>query len=257
MEIFADATYWRSWTWLRDALDIFIVSYVIYTAILLIRGTRAVQMLIGLFVVVLAYFGAQTFGLVTLNWLLTNVINYLVLIIIILFQHDIRRALTQFGRNPFFSQGNIEAPALIEEIIVACVLMANRRIGTLIAIERRTGLNHYIEIGVTLDAEVSKELILSIFSPRTPLHDGAVIIQQGRIAAAGCFLPLTVDPEIPKTLGTRHRAAMGLTEETDAVVIVVSEETGTISLVVEGNIHPNMDSTSLRNELQKLMGVRK
>ncbi len=257
MEFFANPNLWKPWGWLRDAVDVIIVAYVIYTAIMLIRGTRAVQMLIGLFVVVLAYFASQWLGLVTLNWLLTNVINYLVLIIIILFQHDIRRALTQFGRNPFFSQGNIEAPALIEEIIVACVLMANRRIGSLVAIERRTGLNNYIEIGVTLDAEVSKELLLSVFSPRTPLHDGAVIIQHGRLAAAGCFLPLTVDPEVPKTLGTRHRAALGLAEETDAVVIVVSEETGTISLVVEGTIRQNMDSTTLRNELQQLLGVRK
>jgi diadenylate cyclase len=243
--------------WTRDLLDVLIVAYVIYTAILLIRGTRAVQMLIGLFVVVLAYFISQAVGLVTLNWLLTNVINYLVLIIIILFQHDIRRALTQFGRNPFFSQGNVEAPAIIEEIVMACVLMANRRIGALVAIERRTGLNNYIEIGVTLDAEITKELLLSIFSPRTPLHDGAVIIQHGRIAAAGAFLPLTVNPEVPKSLGTRHRAALGLTEETDALVIVVSEELGAISVVVEGDILHNLDSTSLRSELQQLLGLRR
>lgn len=249
--------YWRTGEWVRDVADILIVAYVIYTAILLIRGTRAVQMLIGLFVVVLAYLVAQALGLVTLNWLLTNVINYLVLIIIILFQHDIRRALTQVGRNPFFSQGNVEAPAVIEEIVMACVNMANRRIGALIAIERRTGLNDYIEIGVTLDAEVSKELLLSIFAPRSPLHDGAVIIQQGRIAAAGCFLPLTVNPEVPKSLGTRHRAALGLTEESDAVVIVVSEETGSISLVVEGNIRHNLDAITLRSELQQLLEVRR
>jgi uncharacterized protein (TIGR00159 family) len=257
VDFFIDPQYWRTGEWIRDALDIVIVAYVIYTAILLIRGTRAVQMLMGLFVVVLAYFGAQALGLVTLNWLLTNVINYLVLIIIILFQHDIRRALTQVGRSPFFSQGNIAAPVLLEEIVMASVLLANRRIGALIVIERRMGLNDYIEIGVTLDAEVSKELLLSIFSPRTPLHDGAVIIQEGRIAAASCFLPLTVNPEVPKNMGTRHRAALGLAEETDAVVIVISEETGTISLVAEGDIQRNMDSASLRVELQALLGVRR
>ncbi len=257
MNLFSDPQYWKNWDWLRDGIDILIVAYVIYTAILLIRGTRAVQMLIGLFIVVLAYFAAQAFGLVTLNWLLTNVINYLVLIIIILFQHDIRRALTQVGRSPFFSRGNIAAPAVLEEIIMASVLMANRRIGALLVLERKTGLVDYVEIGVTLDSEVSKELLLSIFSPRTPLHDGAVIIQQGRIAAAGCFLPLTVNPEVPKSLGTRHRAALGLTEETDAVVIVVSEETGTVSMVVEGEIRRNLDSATLRSELQQLMGVRR
>jgi uncharacterized protein (TIGR00159 family) len=257
VEFFTDPQYWSTWEWLRDAIDILIVAYVIYAAILLIRGTRAVQMLIGLFVVVLAYFGAQAFGLVTLNWLLTNVINYLVLIIIILFQSDIRRALTQVGRSPFFSQGNIAAASLLEEIVMACVLMANRRIGALIVMERRTGLMNYVEIGVTLDAEVSKELLLSVFSPRTPLHDGAAIIQEGRLSAAGCFLPLTVNPEVPKSLGTRHRAALGLAEETDAVVIVVSEETGTISIVVEGQIRRNLDSASLRSALQDLMGVRR
>ncbi len=257
MDFLTNPAYWKDWEWLRDAFDIFLVAYLVYTAILLIRGTRAVQMLIGLFVVVLAYLASQAVGLVTLNWLLTNVINYLVLIIIILFQHDIRRALTQFGRNPFFSQGNIEAPALIEEIVMACVLMANRRIGALLAIERKTGLNNYAELGVALDAEISKELLLSIFSPRTPLHDGSVIIQHGRIAAAGSFLPLTVDPEVPKSLGTRHRAALGLTEESDAVVIVVSEELGAISLVVEGSIRHNLDSTTLRAELQQLLGVRR
>jgi diadenylate cyclase len=196
-------------------------------------------------------------GLVTLNWLLTNVINYLVLIIIILFQHDIRRALTQVGRNPFLAQGNVEAPTIIEEIVMACVLMANRRTGALLAIERRTGLNNYLEIGVNLDAEISKELLQSIFSPRTPLHDGAVIIQHGRVAAAGCFLPLTMNEDIPQTLGTRHRAALGLTEETDAVVIVVSEETGTISLVVEGEITHNLDAKALRSELRSLLGVKR
>lgn len=257
MEFFTSPEYWKTWDWVRDAVDILIVAYVIYTAILLIRGTRAVQMLVGLFIVVLAYFVAQAFGLVTLNWLLTNVINYLVLIIIILFQNDIRRALTQVGRSPFFSQGNIAAPAVLEEVVMASVLMANRRIGALIVFERRTGLMNYVEIGVTLDAEVSKELLLSVFSPRTPLHDGAVIVQDGRVAAAGCFLPLTVNPEVPKSLGTRHRAALGLAEETDAVVVVVSEETGTISLVVEGEIRRNLDSADLRGALQELMGVRR
>ena len=257
MNLLTSPQYWKTLDWVRDAADILIVAYVIYTAILLIRGTRAVQMLVGLFIVVLAYFVAQAFGLVTLNWLLTNVINYLVLIIIILFQHDIRRALTQVGRSPFFSQGNIAAPAVIEEIVMACVLMANRRVGSLIVFERRMGLMNYVEIGVTIDAEISKELVLSIFSPRTPLHDGAVIVQEGRIAAAGCFLPLTVNPEVPKSLGTRHRAALGITEETDAVVVVVSEETGTISLVVEGDIRSNLDSADLRIALQELMGVRR
>jgi uncharacterized protein (TIGR00159 family) len=257
MDLFTNPEYWRTLDWVRDAADILIVAYVIYTAILLIRGTRAVQMLVGLFIVVLAYFVAQAFGLVTLNWLLTNVINYLVLIIIILFQNDIRRALTQVGRSPFFSQGNNAAPAVIEEIVMACILMANRRVGALIVLERRMGLVNYVEIGVTLDAEVSKELLLSVFSPRTPLHDGAVIVQEGRLAAAGCFLPLTVNPEVPKSLGTRHRAALGLTEETDAVVVVVSEETGTISLVVEGDIRSSLDSADLRIALQELMGVRR
>lgn len=236
--------------WLRDAIDILIVWYVIYRMILLVRGTRAAQMLIGLAVVVGAYIISQRLELVTLSWILDNLLGSIVLIIIVIFQHDIRRALSQFGRNPFWGRkaGSLEA-SLVEELVKAGVSLANKRIGALMVLGRKTGLNDYLESGVQIDAQVVKELIISIFLPYSPIHDGAVIIQEGRIVAAGCFLPLTVNPNVSKEMGTRHRAAIGLSEETDALVIVVSEETGRISLAIEGAIITNLDGPSLREKL--------
>lgn len=242
--------FFRGFNWIRDALDILIVWYVIYRMILLVRGTRAAQMLIGLAGVVGAYIISQRLELVTLSWILDNLLSSIVLIIIVIFQHDIRRALSQFGRNPFWGKkaGSREA-ALVEELVKAGVSLANKRIGALIVLGRKTGLNDYLESGVQIDAQVVKELIISIFLPYSPIHDGAVIIQEGRIVAAGCFLPLTVNPNVSKEMGTRHRAAIGLSEETDALVIVVSEETGRISLAIEGAIITNLDGPSLREKL--------
>jgi len=207
-------------------------------------------MLIGLAVVVGAFIISQRLELITLSWILDNLLSSIVLIIIVIFQHDIRRALSQFGRNPFWGRkaGSLEA-ALVEELVKAGVSLANKRIGALIVLGRKTGLNDYLESGVQIDAQVVKELIISIFLPYSPIHDGAVIIQEGRIVAAGCFLPLTVNPNVSKEMGTRHRAAIGLSEETDALVIVVSEESGRISLAIEGAIITNLDGPSLREKL--------
>jgi uncharacterized protein (TIGR00159 family) len=240
---------------IQDAIDILVIAYVIYRIIDLIRGTRAVQMLIGLAVVFLTFLSSQYFELYTLNWILDNFLSSILLVIVVIFQDDIRRALTQVGTRPFFGVEKGIQQEDLEEIIRAAVSLASKRVGALIVLQRDVGLNQYIEVGTQLDARVSKELIASIFLPTSPIHDGALIIQHGRIIAAGCFLPLTTNPHVSKTLGTRHRAAIGLTEETDAVVVVISEEEGAISMVREGRITRDVDAGTLRSTLQKLLGA--
>jgi uncharacterized protein (TIGR00159 family) len=237
----------------QDAIDIAIIAFVIYRIIDLIRGTRAAQMLIGLTVVFLTYLSSQYFSLYTLNWILDNFLSSILLVIVVIFQDDIRRALTQVGTRPFFGVEPRLHGQDLEEIVRAAVSLASKRIGALIVLPRDVGLNQYVEGGTSLDAKVSKELITSIFLPTSPIHDGALIIQHGRIIAAGCFLPLTTNPHVSKTLGTRHRAAIGLTEETDAIVVVISEEEGAISLVREGRITRDVDAGTLRTTLQKLL----
>jgi diadenylate cyclase len=238
---------------IQDVIDIAIIAFVIYRTIDLIRGTRAVQMLIGLAVVFLAFLSSQYFDLYTLNWILDNFLSSILLVIVVIFQDDIRRALTQVGTRPFFGgEPGIQGQDL-EEIIRAAVSLASKRIGALIVLQSEVGLNQYIEGGTPLDARVSKELIASIFLTASPIHDGALIIHRGRIIAAGCFLPLTTNPHVSKTLGTRHRAAIGLTEETDAIVVVISEEEGAISMVREGRITRDVDAGTLRSTLQRLL----
>ena len=243
--------------WLLDLLDILLVAFIIYRIILLIKGTRAVQMLVGLAVILIVYVGSQVGGLYTLHWLLENFLSSIILVIIVIFQSDIRRALIHVGRNPFFADLSYkEETEVIEELIKTSVNMANKRIGALVVIERETGLKDFLEVGVDIDAKVSSDLITSIFLPSSPIHDGALVIQQGRLKRAGCFLPISQNPDISKTLGTRHRAAIGLTELVDAVAIVVSEETGKISVVVGGRITRDLDSTSLKRVLSRLLEPR-
>jgi diadenylate cyclase len=238
---------------LQDAVDIGIVAFIIYSLIELIRGTRAARMLVGLGFVVLVYLSSQLFDLYTVNWILDNFLSSVLLVIVIIFQNDIRRALVQVGSRPFFRADHRLAGQDLEEIIRAVVAMASRRIGGLIVFERETGLNEFIEGGTTLDAQISKELMLSIFITASPIHDGALIIRKGRLTAAACFLPLTANPSVSKTLGTRHRAAIGITEESDAVVVAVSEEDGGISLVLDGRITRDLDAGTVRSTLQKLL----
>ncbi len=238
---------------LQDAVDIGIVAFIIYSLIELIRGTRAARMLVGLGVVVLIYLSSQLFDLYTVNWILDNVLSSVLLVIVIIFQHDIRRALVQVGSRPFFRSDHRLAGQDLEEIIRAIVTMASRRIGGLIVFERETGLNEFMESGTTVDARISKELILAVFLTTSPIHDGAIIVRKGRITAAACFLPLTANPSVSKTLGTRHRAAIGVTEESDAVVVAVSEEDGGISLVLDGRITRDLDAGTVRSTLQKLL----
>lgn len=237
----------------QDLLDITLIAGGVYWIIHLIRGTRAVQMLLGLVFLFLTYLSSQALELYTLNWVLDNFLSSILLVIVVLFQNDIRRALMEMGRGSLFGMRQRAAYGrVLEEIIKAVVSLAGKRVGALVVLERKVGLNEYIEGGTRIDARVSKELICSIFLPSSPIHDGALVIQGGRIAAAGCFLPLTTDPSVSRTLGTRHRAAIGLTEEADAVVIVVSEEEGTISLVREGRISRDLDAGALHSALQQL-----
>jgi uncharacterized protein (TIGR00159 family) len=238
----------------QDALDILLLAVLIYSGINLIRGTRAVPMLIGLGIVYGVYFLSAELEIYTINALLRNLLGWSLVFVFIVFQNDIRRALTQVGTGPLFSPGErIAQSQAVEELVKGVTSMASRRVGALIVLQSEVGLNEYIEVGTRLDAQVSKELLTSIFTPGSPIHDGALIIQQGRITAAGCFLPLTTNPAVSKTLGTRHRAAIGLTEETDAVAIVVSEEDGKISLVREGKITRDVDPGTLRTTLQRLL----
>src|SRR5688500_154356 len=242
-----------------DLLDIAIVAVLIYELLLLIRGTRAVQMaLSGAFLIGL-FFVSRWLQLETVNWVIRNLAGYVVFAIIVLFQADIRRALAHFGRAPFFryferAQSTDET---IEELVVAAGSLASRKIGAIIVLERQIGLRNYIEGGIPLDAMVTYDLLASIFQPGSPLHDGAVIIQGDRVAAAACFLPLSVNPKVSRDLGTRHRAALGLTEENDAVAIVVSEETGLISLVIAGDIERGLSADTLRTRLRSLLGARR
>ena len=237
----------------QDAVDITLIAIVVYWISLLIRGTRAVQMLIGLVILFGTYLLSQIFELYTLNWILDNFLTSILLVIVVLFQNDIRRALTEVGRGSFFSlKERATYGPMLEELTRATSRLADRRVGALIVLEREIGLNDYMEAGTVLDAAVSKELLESIFLPAAPMHDGALVIRRGRIAAAGCILPLSTNPNVTKALGTRHRAAIGLTEETDAVVVVVSEEEGTASLVREGRITRDLDAGALKTALQQL-----
>jgi len=236
-----------------DIVDILIVSILIYEALKLIRGTRAMQMAIGSVLVLLLFYISQLFPLQTVSWLIRNVVAYVGFAAIVIFQSDIRRALSHMGRAPFFRYfGRAERVAeTIEEVITAASLLAKDKVGAIIAIEREIGLRNYVESGIRIDAEVSYDLLTTIFQPAAPMHDGAVIICEDRLAAAACFLPLTVNPKIDRDLGTRHRAAIGLTEESDALAVVVSEERGEISLSERGEIHRHLTTEDLRARLQE------
>ena len=235
---------------IRDTADILLVALGLYWLLLLMRGTRAVQILVGLIVLVVANLASNYFHLVTMGVILEKLSGPAVIIIVILFQHDIRRALARVGRGFFPSVTAQQESQILEEVVRAAQTLAQKRVGALIVLERETGLDDQIEIGTPLDANVSKELLTSLFLPYSPLHDGAVLIQRGRVAQAGCILPLTLKGDLPDGVGTRHRAAVGITEETDAVVIVVSEETASISVVMGGDMVSDLDAARLRVVLQ-------
>jgi diadenylate cyclase len=236
---------------IADIADIVTVALLIYALLVLLRGTRAMQMLWGILIILGLYLVASSFKLITLSTILSNLLVFLPFAIIVLFQQEIRRMLTAFGSTAFFRWGRNpgEGPVMLNELALAVQALASKRIGALIAIERRDSLAAWSDTGIPLSAIFSYDLMLNIFIPGTPLHDGAVILRGEQLVAASCFLPLTTRHELSSELGTRHRAAIGLTEETDALVIVVSEETGTISLAVEEQLLRPLDETTLRNAL--------
>ena len=241
--------------WL-DLLDILIVAFLIYQLLQFIRGTHAVQMALGALVLVLLYWLSQIAHLETVNWLLRTFMPYLVFGIIVVFQSEIRKVLAQLGKTPLPGVfGSPRTEEVIDEVVLAGTTLAAQRTGAIVVIERDMGLRSYIETGIALDAYVTYDLLISIFNPGTPLHDGAVIVQGNRVAAAACFLPLTVNPALSRELGSRHRAAIGVTEDTDALAVVVSEETGVISLVVGGHIRRELDGASLKSALLDVLEV--
>jgi uncharacterized protein (TIGR00159 family) len=240
----------------QDGIDIGIITFLVYRLLQILRGSRAMQMVTGLAVIMLAYVTSRAMGLFTLNWILDNFLGSIILVIIVIFQSDIRRALTQVGAAPLFSPAERMVQRredLVEEIAQAAVALAEQRVGGLVVLEREVGLNEYMEIGTRLDARVSRELIISVFLPHSPIHDGALVVQKGRVTAVRCLLPLSTNPNLRKSWGTRHRAALGVTEETDAVAVLISEQEGTVALVVGGNITENIDGAGLRVALGDLL----
>lgn len=238
----------------EDVLDVLLVTLVLYNLLLLIRGTRAVQALIGILVLVVLHQLAQAVDLPALENTLEKFFVILPLAIIVLFQHEIRRALATFGTTSFWSFGSRKKLAgTFHAIGLAATTLAERKVGALIVIERLEGLRNYIENGIELDAVISVDLLITLFDPDTPTHDGAVIIQDDRVAAAACFLPLTQSQKLSTELGTRHRAALGITEETDAVAVVVSEETGAITVAFGGEMVRDLESKDLRNRLHHFL----
>jgi diadenylate cyclase len=235
----------------QDVLDVLFVAYVIYRIALLIRGTRTMQMVIGLAIVAAAYVGSQMLGMFTLNWLLNNFFGSLIVILVVIFQADIRRALTGVGaRSIFGSRSNLAGVA--QQIASAASWLSARRIGALIVLEQDIGLQEFVASGRVIDAAVSPELIETIFMPGSPLHDGAIIIKGDRMLAAACLLPLSSNPNVSLTLGTRHRAGIGLTEDNDSVVVIVSEQDGLISIAHHGELTRGIDSGRLLEALQEL-----
>ncbi|WP_169088164.1 diadenylate cyclase CdaA [Paenibacillus sp. PL91] len=250
MSYFTDST-WHDW--LKDIIDVGIVSFIIYKMILLVRGTRAVQLLKGIFILVAVWALSTWFNLYTLKWLMNQMFTFGIVSVLIIFQPELRRVLEQLGRGKFFARAySLDKDVVNEQIdgvIKAIRFMAERKIGALIVFERSTGLSELIESGIRMESKITSELLINIFTPNTPLHDGAVIIRSTQIMAAGCYLPLSENPFISKELGTRHRAAIGVSEVTDAISVTVSEETGQVSLSLGGMIVRDINEESLISKL--------
>lgn len=248
-------TSWQQGAWV--ALDILLVALLIYQVLVMIRGTRAAPMLVGLAVVAAAFYLARIGELTTLNWVVSRVLPYIVFALIVVFQSEIRHVLADLGRRLAFLHSSSADGDSYDDIVLAANLFSQHQTGALIVIEREIGLRTHIESGVPLDARLSYDLLATIFRPSAPLHDGAVIVQKDRIAAAACFLPLSMNPLLSTQLGTRHRAGIGITEETDAIAVICSEETGAISLAIGGSIERDLTVEQLRerlgNELRRYM----
>jgi diadenylate cyclase len=237
-------------------LDICLIAFLIYHLLILIRGTRAAQVFTGIIIMIGTFFVlSQLYPLTTFKWMMNKFYSSFIMIIVILFQEDIRNVLSKMGKKPIFKGAEaFSSRQILDEIVRAASSLASDKIGALIVMERNILLNRYVDRGVTLDAQVSKELLVSVFNTSSPIHDGAVIVQEGRCAAAGCFLPLTRDENVDARFGTRNRAAIGITQETDAVVVLVSEEEGSVSLVIDGVAHRNLSADTMRERLWKIFG---
>lgn len=252
MNYFTDST-WQDW--IKDIIDVGIVAFIIYKMMELVRGTRAVQLLKGILVLVATWAISTWFDLYTLKWLMNQMFTFGIVTVLIIFQPELRRVLEQLGRGKLFSRSSsFEGTGLseqIDEIIRAVRFMSKRKVGSLIVFERKTGVTEMIESGIALESKISSELLINIFTPNSPLHDGAVIIRGNQLMAAGCYLPLSENPFISKELGTRHRAAIGVSEVSDAISLIVSEETGQISLSMNGLIVRDINEESLISKLHE------
>ncbi len=242
---------------LSDVIDILLVSLIIYYLLKFLAGTRGWQILTGLLLLLSVWLFAKIFHLNTLEWIFENLWSIGIFLVFVIFQPELRRGLAKLGEKGVFKFLTATNKRVVDEVIRSSLFMAERKIGSLIVFERNVDLTNYIEGQVKIDSEVSSEILITIFTPQTPLHDGAVIIKEGKIAFARCFLPLTISTEVPENVGTRHRAALGISEETDAVAVVVSEERGEISICVDGKIYRNLDALGLRKKLYKLLGIEK
>lgn len=242
---------------INDVIDIILVSVIIYYLLKFIIGTRGWQILIGLFFLLFLWLAAKILHLTTIEWIFDNLWSIGIFILIVVFQPEIRRGLAKIGERGLLRYSLLSKKKAIDEIIRAATFLAERKIGALIVFERSIDLENYTEGCVKLNADISLELLISIFIPQTPLHDGAVIIKDQQIASARCFLPLTINPNIPKNIGTRHRAGIGISEETDAVALIVSEERGEISLAIDGKLYRDLDPLTLRNTLIKVLEIEK
>ncbi|MBA4417941.1 MAG: TIGR00159 family protein [Syntrophus sp. (in: bacteria)] len=238
----------------QDVLDIIVVAFIIYRTFLLVKGTRATQLIVGIIVIFFVFYLSKKLELFALGWILNNFASSIILVIVVVFQNEIRQVLLALGRSPFFKKITyVKETLFFDELSNACTVMGSKKIGALIVIEREIGLEEFMEIGVRLDAEVNAELILSVFQYASPLHDGAMIVRDGRIRAASCILPLAMKDTIDKELGTRHRAAIGITEVTDAVALVVSEEKGQISYAYKGELHRDVHGDTLKKALLEFL----
>jgi len=236
-----------------NVIDILLVAIVIYQFLMLVRGTRAAPMLVGVAAVGLGFYIARIGELTTLSWLVSTLVPYVIFALIVVFQAEIRHALANLGSRLTLSRAANSESDAYDDIVLAANLFSQNQTGALIVIEREIGLRTYIESGVPMDARLSYDLLATIFRPSAPLHDGAVIVQKDRIAAAACFLPLSMNPVLSTQMGTRHRAGIGITEETDAIAVIVSEETGAISLAVAGNFERDLTVEQLRERLSTLL----
>lgn len=242
---------------MQDLADMVLVWLVVYRVLLLIRQSGTVQMLSGLGILAIAYIFSIVFELFTFNWILEKFFSNLFVIVVILFQGEIRRALAQIGSNPFFTDASrAHETQVVEELAKAIITLAQKGYGALIVIEREISIDYHIEPGTDVGAKISTELLSSIFHPSSPIHDGAVLIRNGKVHSAGCFLPLSKNPVLDRNLGTRHRAAIGLTEETDAMVYVVSEENHSIGIVQGGNLSPQVQLPAIRRSLYDVFGLK-